>query len=80
MYQEEDVLVLNEKYDFELADLGDLSQYTFNELSNLLKNFDCSLHNHSTFFFAKFESNYSILEVQYLNSGKFVKIVDQYWK
>jgi hypothetical protein len=68
------------KYDFELANLKDLSVYSFDELSSLLKNFEYVISIENDVISAKFESKYSFLEVQYTISGEFIKIVDQYWK
>ena len=80
MFQEEQLLVLDEKFEFELAELGDLSKYSFDELSNLLNNFTCTVNSSFDYFVAFFESKYSTIEIKYTNKGKFIKILDQYWK
>ena len=68
------------KYDFELAHIKDISIYSFDELSGLLKDFEFNITIDNDKILAKFESKYSYLEVQYTSSGEFIMIIDQYWK
>lgn len=68
------------KFDFEIANLKDVSSYSFDELSVLLKDFNFTMTIENDLMFVKYESEFSYLEIQYTQSGKFIKIVDQYWK
>jgi hypothetical protein len=76
-----DIILENyKKYELELAHLGDLSKFSFAELSKQLPQFNNSVENFGSYFVASFESAYTILSIRYTIDGKFVRIVDQYWK
>ena len=71
---------VDDKFEFELAELGDLSKYSFDELTKLLNNFSCTVNSSFDNFVAFFESKYSTIEIKYTTCGKFIKILDQSWK
>ena len=76
-----DLLIdIDKKFDLELAHLGDLSKFTFNQLREQIPQFKIVIDNFGSFFIANFESAYTMLQIQYDPSGVFEKIVDQYWK
>ena len=74
------ISLLEQKFDFELADLGDLSKFTFTELSLILNDFIVVSKYNNDSFLAKFESNYCVLEIIYTSSGKYIRIHNQFWK
>lgn len=80
MYPVLESIMNNEKFEFELAELGDLSKYSFEELSKLLNNFNCTINSSFDNFVAFFESKYSSIEIKYTKCGKFIKILNQDWK
>ena len=80
MYSVLEMVKSDEKFEFELAELGDLSKFSFDELSSILTNFTVTKHSALDNFVAIFESKYSSIEIKYTTSGKFVKILDQNWK
>jgi hypothetical protein len=73
-------IIADKKYELELAHLGDLSKFSFDELSKQLPQFNSSIENFGTYLVASYESAYTVLSIRYTIDGKFVKIVDQYWK
>ncbi len=75
-----DIEVAEKKFDLELAHLGDLSKYSYLQLSYQLKQFQVTINNFGPYFLANFESPYSFLQIKYDVSGNFIKILDQYWK
>lgn len=80
MYSVLEMVKSDEKFEFELAELGDLSKFSFDELSNMLNNFTFTKYEAHDNFVAIFESKYSSIEIKYTTSGEFVKILDQNWK
>lgn len=75
-------LLFSKKYaEFKLlSEIGDLSIYTFYELSKKLESFKHSIIRLDNSFVTIFESKHTFLEIIYCRSGKFVKIKNQYWK
>jgi hypothetical protein len=67
------------KYEFELSDLGDLSQYSFNELAQKMTNFKISISSFQDHFIANFESRSTVISIKYCSLGNFMSIVNQNW-
>ncbi len=66
---------------FQLEKYGDLSEFTFDELSIVLKN-DFSLRidrftDNSRRFSAKWENEDTFLEILYEDDGSFIKLIKQ---
>ncbi len=72
--------LLDNRYKFELSELGDLSNYTFTELARQLPNFQINIDRFEHFFVANFESRTTLIRIKYNAIGKFVGIVNQDWR
>ncbi len=68
------------KYEFELSELGDLSQYSFSELAQKMTNFQINISSFQNYFIAKFESRTTVISIKYCSLGKFMSIVNQDWR
>ena len=77
-------LFKTKKKRFELEKFGDLSEFTFDELSILIKN-DLTLKidrytDNTRRFSAKWENDDTLLEILYEVDGSFIMILNQSWK
>jgi len=73
-------MLFKEKYSL-FADIGDLSNYSFEELKKLtLHLFQLEIIQDQDMLIAKWEDSSTALEVHYTLKGKFIKIKSEKWK
>lgn len=68
----------NEK--FELAQIGDLSSYTYDELSFQLNQFEKTVKYDDSVMIVTWQSARTILTIKYDLYKRFIKKVDEVWK
>ena len=72
--------LFSSRFKFELADLGDLSKYSFSELAHKLPNFHINIDSYPDYFIATFESRTTVISIKYKSIGTYVCIVNQDWR
>jgi hypothetical protein len=63
-----------------LALLGDLSQYTLNELREQLKNWEFTSSNQEDIVIAEWSISSTSIVISYTLDGKFIQILEERWK
>ncbi len=63
-----------------LALLGDLRQYSLDELKGQLKDWNFNSSNHEREIIAKWSTLHTRIAIQYTENGDFVKIIEERWR
>jgi hypothetical protein len=64
-----------------LADLGDLSRYSFKQMNHLLNDWNISIQKNDIYFDVTWENNNTLLIIRYEKiTENFLKIIDEKWK
>jgi hypothetical protein len=65
---------------FELAHIGDLSSYSYDELSIKLSHFEKTVQYNHSFMIVTWESARTILKIEYDFDKQYIKRVSEVWK